>query len=57
MGPKAGLIFPFPGEINRVKSLRERERDRENERASINRNLLKLLRLVAPHVLVALYTE
>jgi len=32
MGPKAGLIFPFPGEINRVKKKRERKRGRARER-------------------------
>lgn len=31
MGPKAGLIFPFPGEINRVKKEREKEREGEGE--------------------------
>lgn len=44
MAPKAGLIFPFPGEINRAKSLRERKRERATER--VNRNVPKLLRLV-----------
>lgn len=31
MGPKAGLIFPFPGAINSVESQRGEEREREEE--------------------------
>lgn len=34
MAPKAGLIFPFPGEINRAKSMREKEREVKRERES-----------------------
>lgn len=59
MAPKAGLIFPFPGEINRAKSMREKEREVKRERESKQKYAeaaafgWKLFFLVAPHVLVA----
>lgn len=56
MGPKAGLIFPFPGEIDTVKSLSERESGGERERHP-EVALFSWLFFVAPNISLDLTAE